>query len=78
MQCSANIIWLDFFEGIVYHNVLPEMGSYTIISGYSDNICACPGTVCYGAVIGITSPDYLRFVEHHPAVNVTHRPEAGA
>ena len=78
MQCSANIIWLDLFEGIVYHNVLLEMSSYTITSGYSDDICACPGTVCHGAVIGITSSDYLRFVEHHPVVNVIHSPEAGA
>ena len=78
MQCSENIIWLDFFEGIVYHNVLLEMGSYTIASSYSDDICACPGTVCHGAVIGITPSDYLRFVEHHPVVNVIHSPEAGA
>jgi hypothetical protein len=54
------------------------MGGYTITSGYSDDIFACPGTVCHGAVIGITSSDYLGFVEHHPVVNVTHRPEAGA
>ena len=78
MQCSANIIWLDFFEGIVYHNVLLDLDSYTITSGYSDDICACPGTVCHRAVIGITSSDYLRFVEHLPVVNVTHRPDAGA